>query len=103
MGGAADHAAGGEEELAFEEALERLERAVEQLEKGELTLDEALQAFEEGVRMARICSRRLEQAESRLYLLLEQDGTERAVVFEPGPLRPSPGAAPAGGPAGPGR
>ncbi len=97
MDGAAQQGAGGDEDLPFEEALARLERAVEQLERGELTLDEALKAFEEGVRMARICSRRLEQAEARLYLLLEQDGAERAVPFEPPPLRPSAGTLPEGG------
>ena len=55
------------------------------LESGELTLDEALATFEQGVRMARLCRRRLEQAEARLYMLLEREGGEvEAVPFEPG-------------------
>lgn len=83
-----------EEELTFEQALARLEEAVVRLESGELTLDEALATFEQGVRMARLCSRRLEQAEARLYMLLEREGGELAAVpFEPGAGRSgSPGA-----------
>lgn len=80
-----------EEELPFEEALRRLEQAVAGLEGAELTLDEALATFEEGVRMARICSRRLQQAEARLYMLVQRDGADQAVPFEPPPLRSGPG------------
>ena len=46
------------EEISFEEALTKLEEAVAQLEQGDaLTLDESLQAFEEGVRLTRLCRR----------------------------------------------
>jgi len=58
------------EELGFEEALKRLEAIVSRLEEGNLLLEEALQAFEEGVRLARICSKRLEEGEKKVSLLL---------------------------------
>lgn len=87
-----------EEELTFEEALSRLEAAVVRLESGELTLDEALATFEQGVRMARLCSRRLEQAEARLYMLLEQEGGDvSAVAVELAGVGPSALARPSGG------
>ncbi|HEY8498729.1 MAG TPA: exodeoxyribonuclease VII small subunit [Limnochordales bacterium] len=67
-------ASGADEALSFEEALARLERAVRALESGELGLEEALATYEEGVRMARLCARRLQQAEQRLAVLAEESG-----------------------------
>jgi exodeoxyribonuclease VII small subunit len=69
-------------EIKFEEALRRLEEIVEMLESDELPLDEALELFEEGIRMSRICSKILERAEMRIEeLIRENDGTVRAVPF----------------------
>ena len=62
------------EEMSFEEALTKLEEAVAQLEQGEtLTLDESLQAFEEGVRLTRLCRDKLDAAELRVQQLVEVD------------------------------
>ncbi|MBE3598145.1 MAG: exodeoxyribonuclease VII small subunit [Limnochordaceae bacterium] len=72
----------GEDSLTFEEALKRLEQAVERLESGELTLEQALEAYEEGVRMARICAQRLQAAEARLLVLSQQQGRDVAVPLE---------------------
>ena len=83
-GGGAVARGADEEELSFEQALQRLEQAVLRLESGELSLDEALAVFEEGVRMARLCGRRLEQAEARLLVLLEGERGVQAVPFQPG-------------------
>lgn len=58
------------EELKFEEALRRLEAIVERLEAGDLPLEEALVAFEEGVRMVKLCSKRLNEAEKRVNILV---------------------------------
>ena len=55
--------------LSFEQALERLEALVAELEKGQLTLERSLEAFEEGVRLSRVLTARLEQAEKRARLL----------------------------------
>lgn len=58
-------------ELKFEEALRRLEAIVERLETGDLPLEEALEAFEEGVRMIKLCSKRLNEAEKRVSILVK--------------------------------
>ncbi|HLO25084.1 MAG TPA: exodeoxyribonuclease VII small subunit [Geobacteraceae bacterium] len=60
----------------FETALKKLEEVVKKLEGGELSLDESLKAFEEGVKLAAFCSRKLDEAEKRVELLVRQkDGT----------------------------
>lgn len=62
------------EELSFEETLAKLEKVVTQLERGDsLTLDESLQAFEEGIRLTRICRQKLDNAELRVQQLVELD------------------------------
>ena len=57
----------------FEEALGRLEDIVKRMEAGEMTLEESLKAFEEGIKLARLCSRRLDEAERRVEMLLKQE------------------------------
>lgn len=60
----------------FENSLKRLEDAVNRLESGDLPLDESLKVFEEGIKHAAICSRKLNEAEKRVELLLKQrDGS----------------------------
>jgi len=56
--------------LTFEEAFERLERAVEAMDVGDLSMDEALAHFEEGMKLARYCERLLDDAELRVQQLL---------------------------------
>lgn len=66
----------GAGEPGFEEALARLEEIVRTLESGDSSLQKSLLLFEEGIRMARICSRRLDEAETRIRVLLEgEDGS----------------------------
>ncbi len=67
-------AAGGVAALAFEEALARLEGVVTRLEKGDLSLEQSLSAYEEGVRLAAAARGRLEGLQGRLEQLLA-DGT----------------------------
>jgi exodeoxyribonuclease VII small subunit len=57
----------------FEEALGRLEDIVKRMETGDMTLEESLKAFEEGIKLARLCSRRLDEAERRVEILLKQE------------------------------
>ena len=57
----------------FEEALGRLEYIVRKMEAGDMTLEESLKAFEEGIKLARLCSRRLDEAERRVEMLLKQE------------------------------
>lgn len=68
----------------FEKALSELEARVHQLESGDLSLEDALKAFEEGIRLTRDCQQALTEAEQKVQLLLEKaDGsTERTDFFE---------------------
>ena len=69
------------EEMSFEETLAKLEEVVDHLEQEEsLTLDESLQAFEEGIRLARICRQKLDDAELRVQQLIEVDEDNLATV-----------------------
>lgn len=64
------------EQINFEEALRKLEAAVEQLEDGELPLDQALQVFSGGVEQARICRQALADIELQVEQLLRRDDGE---------------------------
>ncbi|MEK7782581.1 MAG: exodeoxyribonuclease VII small subunit [Candidatus Binatota bacterium] len=55
----------------FEEALEELEKVVEQLESGELSLEGSLAAFEEGVRLVKYCNQKLTEVERKIELLVK--------------------------------
>jgi exodeoxyribonuclease VII small subunit len=56
---------------SFEEQLAALESVVEQLERGELPLDESVRLFEEGVKLSNACKKELEAAEGRIQVLVE--------------------------------
>ncbi|MCG6535893.1 MAG: exodeoxyribonuclease VII small subunit [Syntrophales bacterium LBB04] len=57
----------------FEEALKKLEDILRKMEAGDMTLEESLKAFEEGIKLSRICSERLDEAERRVDILLKED------------------------------
>ncbi|MCL6621540.1 MAG: exodeoxyribonuclease VII small subunit [Syntrophobacterales bacterium] len=63
-----------ENTLTFEEALSRLEAVLEALEHGNLNLEEALAAFEEGVQLVRFCHGKLDEVERKVELLLKDAG-----------------------------
>ena len=65
------------DELAFEEAFRRLEETVQALERGGLTLEEALSLYEEGMRLIRHCTQQLDRAELRI--------TRLQAAYEPPP------------------
>ena len=56
-------------EIKFEKAIQRLEKIVDDLEKGELDIDKSLDIFEEGIKMSRVCSKKLNEAESKIEKL----------------------------------
>ncbi len=58
-------------ELNFEEAMARLEQIVRALEGGNVPLDESLTLYEEGVKLVKLCSARLENAEKRIKILVD--------------------------------
>ncbi|MBI2370451.1 MAG: exodeoxyribonuclease VII small subunit [Deltaproteobacteria bacterium] len=72
-------------EPSFEEALKRLEGIVQRLEEGKLSLEESLQAFEEGVKLSALCARRLDEVERKVEVLLKDRSTGqlRAEPFAP--------------------
>lgn len=62
-------------QVKFEDALKRLEEIVGKLEDGELALDESLRIFEEGIKLSRFCSGKLEEAERKIEILMKnKDG-----------------------------
>lgn len=65
----------------FEDSLDQLERLVEKMERGEMSLDESLAAYERGVGLYRRCQQALEQAELRVKLLSEPERPDSAEPF----------------------
>ena len=73
-------------DLKFEDCLARLEQIVSALEAGHLPLEESLKVFEEGIAMARHCSRYLEDAQRRIEILAKDDSgatATRPFAWEP--------------------
>jgi exodeoxyribonuclease VII small subunit len=62
------------EAQTFEEALSKLEAHVRTLEQGELTLNESLAIFEDGMKLAKFCTKKLDEAEQKIEVLIEKDG-----------------------------
>lgn len=58
-------------EIRFEEAVKRLEEIVNKLEAGDLSLDDSIKLFEEGVRLYQVCIKRLDEAEKKVEILLK--------------------------------
>ena len=70
-------------EKKFEDALKRLEEIVEKLEEGDLNLDESLELFEEGIKLSKLCSKKLNEAEKRIEMLTkDEEGRLKAQPFE---------------------
>lgn len=68
----------------FEKSFQQLESIVKRLEAEELPLDEALQLFEEGIRLSRFCNQKLEEVEKKIELILaDAKGQPRIEPFEP--------------------
>ena len=56
-------------EIKFEKAMTRLESIVDELERGDLDIDKSLEIFEEGIKMSRLCSKKLNEAEAKIEKL----------------------------------
>ena len=68
----------------FEKSLGRLEEVVRRLESPQLSLDDAMKLFEEGVELSRECQKQLEEAEGKVEILLKKaDGNLVAQPFDP--------------------
>jgi exodeoxyribonuclease VII small subunit len=68
----------------FESAVKRLESIVQELESGDLTLDQALKKFQEGVKLSKLCSNKLDETEKKVSILLKDEkGNVRVEPFSP--------------------
>ena len=67
----------------FEASLDELERIVKQLEAGDLPLEQSLRLFETGMRLSADCKRQLEEAETRIEILMKRGSETVAVPFNP--------------------
>ena len=68
----------------FEDALNKLEKIVSQLEEGDIALEESLRLFEEGIRLSRFCNQRLDEAEKKVEILLkDKNGMLKTRPFDP--------------------
>lgn len=63
-----------EQETTFEQALERLEEIVRAMEAGDLPLEQAIAEFQEGMNLARVCREKLDQAEQKIEMLVQEAG-----------------------------
>ena len=72
--------------LSFEQAIQRLEKIVAEMESTELPLDDVLRKYEEGTRLAQLCGQKLEEAEKKIELLAHKsNGTVELKPFKPQP------------------
>jgi exodeoxyribonuclease VII small subunit len=70
--------------LTFEQAIQRLEKIVADMEAAELPLEDVLKKYEEGTRLVRFCTQKLDEAEKKIELLTKKtDGTVKLEPFEP--------------------
>jgi exodeoxyribonuclease VII small subunit len=75
-----------EKDVSFEEALNELEQIAEKLERGQLTLEESIKAYERGMDLKKICSERLKEAEGKIeFLAKAPDGkiVKESAIREP--------------------
>lgn len=68
-------------EKSFEEELNELEQIAKNLENGNLNLDEAIKEFEKGIKLSKKCTEKLEKAEKKINMLVEEDGSFREEIF----------------------
>jgi exodeoxyribonuclease VII small subunit len=66
----------------FEECLQKLEKIVQDLEQGDVPLENSLTLFEEGMNLSSACRKELEQAEGRVEILLKKNGKLQAEPFD---------------------
>ena len=71
---------------SFESSLEELEKVVKELEAGDLALERSLELFERGMSLSESCRKQLEQAETRVEMLVRKEGK-----WQPEPFRPEKG------------
>lgn len=61
--------------------MEELEKLVEQMERGDISLEESLKSFERGIKLTRTCQQALQDAEQKVQILLEKNGQQSLEPF----------------------
>ena len=79
----AENEAGAKPVETFEASLDELEKVVRELEGGDLTLERSLELFERGMGLSDTCRKQLEEAETRVEMLIRRDGKLTAEPFRP--------------------
>lgn len=69
----------------FEQSLAELEKIVDAMEQGDIPLEQALESFEKGIKLARTCQKTLSEAEQKVRILIEQNGKQTLEDFTNGP------------------
>lgn len=69
------------EDINFEDAMKELEKIAEELEKGNLSLDESVSKFEDGMKLSKKCSDLLDTAEKKITMLIKDNGTIKEENF----------------------
>ena len=70
------------ENLSFEESLTELDSIVQNLEQGELSLEESMLLFERGLNLSQVSQAKLQAAEQKVKILLEKNGTQTLADFD---------------------
>jgi exodeoxyribonuclease VII small subunit len=68
---------------SFESSLDELEKVVKELESGDLPLDRSLELFSRGMQLSESCRKQLEEAETRVEMLIRKEGTYQPEPFKP--------------------
>ena len=68
---------------SFEQAMDKLEQIVARLESGDVPLEQAIELFQEGMKLSQLCGQKLEQVERKIEILMEQEGGLVKKPFNP--------------------
>ncbi|WP_322905424.1 exodeoxyribonuclease VII small subunit [Paenibacillus campi] len=71
-----------EQELNFEQAMDRLEEIVSELEHGDVPLEKAIDLFQQGMKLSQVCGSKLEEVERKIEMIVEEDGELRKQPFQ---------------------
>jgi len=73
-------------DIKFEKAMARLEEIVQEMEKGDIPLEESLKLFEEGIKLSQVCTKKLDEAEGKVEILMKEKGEKVIRPFLSGDL-----------------
>jgi exodeoxyribonuclease VII small subunit len=79
----AENDSGAQPGASFEASLDELEKVVKELEAGDLPLERSLELFERGMNLSETCRKQLEEAETRVEMLIRKEGKIAAEPFRP--------------------